>query len=185
MPRSTPDYFALRVVNTVLGGAFTSRLNTNLREQHGYAYGASSTFDMRLGAGPFFAAAGVQTDKTSESLQEFFKELTAIRTIPAEELEKAKNFVALSLPRSFETTSSIAGSLGQMFIYGLPENYFETFTDRVRAVTAADAQRVAQRYIQPDKFAIVVVGDRKVIEPGIRSLNLGPLRVVTIDEVMK
>lgn len=186
VPRSTPDYFALRVLNTVLGGAFTSRLNTNLREQHGYAYGAGSSFDMRLAAGPFYAAAGVQTDKTSESLQEFFKELAAIRTaIPEPELEKAKSYVALALPRSFETTSSIAGSLSQVFIYGLPDDYFTTFTERVRAVTAADAQKAAERYIQPDKFAVVVVGDRKVIEPGIRSLDLGPIRVVTIAEVMK
>jgi zinc protease len=186
VPRSTPDYFALRVLNTVLGGSFTSRLNTNLREQHGYSYGASSTFDMRLGAGPFFAAAGVQTDKTSESLREFFKELAAIRNaIPPEELERAKNYVALSLPRSFETTSSIAASLAQIFIYGLPDNYFATFTERVRAITVADAQRAAERYIQPDKFAVVVVGDRKTIEPGIRALNLGSLRIVTIDEVMK
>jgi predicted Zn-dependent peptidase len=186
VPRSTPDYFALRVVNTVLGGAFTSRLNQNLREQHGYAYGASSSFDMRGAAGPFSAAAGVQTDKTSEALTEFFKELEGIRKpIPADELEKAKNYVALLLPRNFETTQSLAGSLAQMFIYNLPANYFETFTEHVRAVTAADAQRVAERYIQPDKFAIVVVGDLKAIEPGIRALNLGPITTVTIDEVMK
>jgi zinc protease len=186
VPRSTPDYFALRVVNTVLGGAFTSRLNQNLREQHGYAYGASSSFDMRGAAGPFFAAAGVQTDKTSEALTEFFKELEGMRKpIPADELEKAKNYVALLLPRNFETTQSLAGSLAQMFIYNLPANYFETFTEHVRAVTAADAQRVAERYIQPDKFAVVVVGDLKTIEPGIKALNLGPITTVTIDEVMK
>lgn len=185
VPRSTPDYFALRVMNTVLGGAFTSRLNTNLREQHGYSYGASSAFDMRGAAGPFYAAAGVQTDKTSEALQEFFKELAAIRTtIPADELEKAKNYVALALPRSFETTSSIAGSLAQMFVYGLPDDYFATFTERIRAVTATDVQRAAERYIQPDKFAVVVVGDRKTIEPGIRALKLGPIRIVTMEEVM-
>ena len=186
VPRSTPDYFALRVLNTVLGGAFTSRLNTNLREVHGYAYGAGSAFDMRASAGPFYAAAGVQTDKTAESLREFFKELDAIRRpIPAEELEKAKNYVALQLPRSFETSGSLAASLSQVFIYGLPDDYFTTFTDRVRAVTPADAQRAAERYIQPDRLAVVVVGDRKAIEPGIRALNLGPIRVVTIDEVMK
>ena len=77
MPRSTPDYFALRVLNTILGGAFTSRLNQNLREVHGYAYGAGSAFDMRARAGPFYAAAGVQTDKTAEALKEFFNELDA------------------------------------------------------------------------------------------------------------
>lgn len=186
VPRSTPDYFTLRILNTVLGGAFTSRLNQNLREQHGYAYGASSSFDMRGSAGPFFAAAGVQTDKTAEALSEFFKELDAIRKpIPPDELEKAKNYVALLLPRSFETTQSLAGSLAQMFVFNLPPDYYETFTERVRAVTSADARRAAERYIQPDKFAVVVVGDLKTIEPGIRALNLGPVTTVAIDEVMK
>jgi predicted Zn-dependent peptidase len=186
VPRSTPDYFALRVLNTVLGGAFTSRLNQNLREQHGYAYGASSSFDMRGAAGPFYAAAGVQTDKTAEALSEFFKELDGIRKpVPAEELDKAKNYVALLLPRNFETTQSLAGSLAQMFIFNLPADYFETFTSRVRAVTQAEVQGAAERYIQPDKFAVVVVGDLKTIEPGIRALNLGPVSTVTIDEIMK
>jgi predicted Zn-dependent peptidase len=186
VPRSTPDFFALRVLNTVLGGAFTSRLNTNLREKHGYAYGASSTFDMRAGAGPFYAAAGVQTDKTSEALREFFNELTAIRTlVPADELEKAKNYLALLLPRNFETSSNLAASLSQVFTYNLPDDYFATYTERIRAVTSADVQRVAQKYIQPDRFAVVVIGDRKIIEPGIRALNLGPLRVVSIPEIMK
>jgi zinc protease len=186
VPRSTPDYFALRVLNTILGGSFTSRLNQNLREEHGYAYGASSSFDMRTSAGPFFAAAGVQTDKTAEALTEFFKELEAIRKpIPADELEKAKTYVALALPRSFETTQRLAGSLAQMFVFNLPADYFATFTDRVRAVTAAEVQRAAERYIQPDKFAVVVVGDRKVIEPAVKALNLGPLSIAGIDDVMK
>jgi len=186
VPRSTPDFFALRVLNTVLGGAFTSRLNQNLREEHGYAYGAGSSFDMRGSAGPFYSAAAVQTDKTSEALREFFKELDAIRTpIPAAELEKAKNYLALLLPRNFETTQSLAGSLAQLFVYNLPADYYATFTDRVRAVTPADAQRAAERNLQPDKFAVVVVGDLKAIEPGIRALNLGPVTIVTIEEVLK
>jgi predicted Zn-dependent peptidase len=186
VPRSTPDFFALRVLNTILGGAFTSRLNTNLREEHGYAYGASSAFDMRAAAGPFFAAAGVQTDKTVESLQEFFKELGDIRQpIPADELAKAKNYLALSFPRSFETTRDVAGSLAPVFVYGLPEDYYATYTHRILAVTAEDVQRAAQRYIQPDKFAVLVIGDRKTIEAKVTALNLGPIRVVTVDEVMK
>jgi predicted Zn-dependent peptidase len=186
VPRSTPDFFALRVLNTILGGSFTSRLNQNLREEHGYAYGAGSTFDMRAAAGPFYASAGVQTDKTAEALTEFFKELEGIRKpIPPEEIEKAKNFVALLLPRNFETTERVAGSLAQMFIYNLPADYFATYTQRVRAVTPADLHRVAERYIQPDKFAVVIVGDRKKIEPGITALNLGPLKIVETAEVMK
>ena len=186
LPRSTPDYFTVRVLNTILGGSFTSRLNQNLREAHGYAYGAGSTFDMRSAAGPFFAYAGVQTDKTSESLTEFFKELDAIRKpIPPDEIEKAKNYVALLLPRNFETTGSLAASLAQMFVYNLPQDYFATYMQRIRAVTPADVQRAAERYIQPDKFAVVVVGDGKVIEPGIKALNLGLIRNVPIAEVMK
>ncbi len=186
VPRSTPDYFALRVLNTVLGGAFTSRLNQNLRETHGYAYGASSSFDMRASAGPFVAAAGVQTDKTAESLTEFFTELANIRTpIPDSELEKAKNYLALLLPRAFETTGSVAGSLQQQFVYGLPDDYFRTYTAHVRAVTSADVQAAARKYIQPDRMAVVIVGDLGVIEPAVKALNLGPLSVITADEVMK
>ena len=89
------------------------------------------------------------------------------------------------MPRSFETTESLAGSLAQMFVFNLPPDYFETFTARVRAVTQAEVQRAAERYIQPDKFAVVIVGDRKVVEPGIKALNLGPIKTVEIDEVMK
>lgn len=186
VPRSTPDFFALRVLNTVLGGAFTSRLNQNLRETHGYAYGASSSFDMRASAGPFVAAAGVQTDKTAEALTEFFRELDGIRApIPGDELEKAKNYLALLLPRNFETTGSVAGSLEQQFVYALPDDYFKTYTERVRAVTAAQVQAAAQKYIQPGKFAVVIVGDRKVIEPSVKALNLGPLAIITAAEVMK
>lgn len=185
VPRSTPDYFALRVLNTVLGGAFTSRLNTNLREVHGYSYGAGSSFDMRTAAGPFYATAGVQTDKTAESLQEFFKELDAIRTpIPQEELEKAKRYLALSFPRNFETTAGVTASLAQLFIYRLPDDYYGAFTKRIMAVTSDEVLRAAQRYIQPDKFAVVVIGDRKAIESGMRGLKLGPVRIVTVEEVM-
>ncbi len=186
VPRSTPDYFALRVLNTILGGSFTSRLNQNLREAHGYAYGASSVFDMRRGAGPFYATAGVQTDKTADALTEFFKELDGIRKpIPPDEVEKAKNYVALLMTRNFETTESMAGSLATAFVYNLPPDYFSTFTERVRAVTAAEVHAAAERYIQPDKFAVVVGGDRKVIEPGIKALNLGAIKVVETSEVMK
>jgi zinc protease len=186
VPRSTPDYFPLRVMNTILGEAFTSRLNQNLREAHGYAYGATSRFDMRGAAGPFYAAAGVQTDKTSESLTEFFKELEGIRkAVPPAEVEKAKNYLALLMPRNFETTGSLANSLAQMFVFNLPADYYATYTQQVRAVTPADVQRVAEKYVQPDKFAVVVVGDRKVIEPGIKALNLGPIRTVDVDEILR
>ena len=182
--RSTPDYFPLTVLNTILGGSFTSRLNNNLREVHGYAYGAGSGFDMRAEPGPFFATAGVQTDKTSESLKEFFNELMAIqKPVPADELARAKNYVSLRYPSAFESTGDISRRLEDMLIYKLPEDYFTKYVQNIQAVTAADVERVAQKYIQPGKFTVVVVGDLKTIEAGVRGMNLGQLKVMTIDEV--
>jgi zinc protease len=184
VPRSTPDYFPLQVLNTILGGSFTSRLNNNLREVHGYSYGAGSSFDMRGGAGPFSASAGVQTDKTSEALKEFVNELNAIlKPVPAEELARAKNYVALRYPSAFETTGDISRRLEDALVYKLPDDYFSKYVQNIQAVTAADVQRAAQKYIKPDHLAVVIVGDLKVIEPRVRALNLGPIKVMTIDEV--
>ena len=184
VPRSTPDYFPIAVMNTVLGGAFSSRLNLNLREKHGYTYGAQSQFDMRLGAGPFVAAAGIQTDKTADALKEFFIELNGIRQpVPADELTRAKHYVSLRYPLGFETTGDIALRLEQALVFHLPEDYFSTYVQRIEAVTAAEVQRVAQKYIAPDKFAVVIAGDRAAIEPGIRALNLGPIKIMTVDDV--
>lgn len=184
VPRSTPDYFPLLVLNTILGGSFSSRLNTNLREQHGYTYGASSSFDMRLSAGPFTAGAGVQTDKTRESLQEFFVELNRIlEPVPADELSRARNFVTLRFPGSFETTGDISRRLEEALVYRLPDAYFTSYVQNVAAVSAADLQRVARRYIQPDRVAVTVVGDRKTVEPALRALNLGPVTVLSIDDI--
>jgi zinc protease len=186
VPRSTSDYAALEVLNTILGGSFTSRLNQNLREKNGYSYGASSAFDMRLSAGPFLAAAGVQTDKTGPAVGEFFNELNAIvKPIPADELAKAKNYVALSFPGEFETTGDLARKLEELVVYNLSDDTFSNFVPAVTTVTAADLQRLAAQYIQPDKMAVVVVGDRKLIEGPIRQLNLGPINFITIDELFR
>jgi len=184
VPRATPDYFPIQVMNTILGGSFSSRLNMNLREQHGYTYGASSGFDMRASAGPFTASAGVQTDKTSESLTEFFNELNGIlKPVPAEELSRAKNYIALRYPGGFETTGDISRRLEDALVYHLPDDYFSSYVQKIQAVTAADVQRIAQKYIAPGRFAVVVVGDEKTIEPRIQSLNLGPIKKLTVDDV--
>ena len=186
VPRSTPDYAALEVMNTILGGSFTSRLNQNLREQHGYAYGAGSAFDMRLSAGPFAARASVQTDKTAESVTEFFNELTGMREpIPAEEVDKARNYVALSYPGQFETTSGIAGQIAELIVYGLADDTLARFVSRVMAVTPADVARVAKTYLQPERFAVVIVGDRQAVEAGIRALGLGPITVLSVQDVVR
>ena len=185
VPRSSPDYFPLLVLNTILGGSFTSRLNQNLREKNGYAYGASSGFDMRLSAGPFVAAAGVQTDKTAESVREFFNELNGIlQPIGADEIAKAKNYIALGFPAEFESSADLSRRLEELMVYQLPDDYFERYTSNVQAVNADAVQKMAKTYIQPSRFAVVVVGDRKTIEPGIRALNLGPVRVMSVDEAL-
>jgi zinc protease len=185
VPRSTPDYFPLQVLNTILGGSFTSRLNQNLREQHGYSYGAGSRFDMRLFAGPVFANAGVQTDKTSEALREFFNELNGIRKpVGADELAKAKNYLAFGFPSQFETIGDFSAQLEQLLVYGLPETYYADYIKNLQAVTAEAVLKAATTYIQPDRFLVVVVGDRAVIEPGIRALNLGMVRTMSIQEAL-
>jgi len=185
VPRSAPDYFPLQVLNTILGGSFTSRLNQNLRETHGYSYGASSRFDMRLSAGPFFAGAGVQTDKTAEALREFFNELTAIgKPIPADELTKAKNYVAFGFPSNFETIGDFSAQIEQQIVYGLPDSYYADYVKNIQAVTAEAVAKTAATYIQPQRFLVVVVGDRKAIEPGIRALNLGMVRTMSVQEAL-
>jgi predicted Zn-dependent peptidase len=185
VPRATPEYFTLEVMNTILGGSFTSRLNQNLREEHQYSYGASSRFDMRLSAGPFFAGAGVQTDKTSEAIREFFNELNGIaKPVGAEELTKAKNYIALSFPSEFETLGDLSSHMEELVAYTLPDTYFTQYIDNIQAVTSAGVQKAAATYIQPKSFAVVVVGDRKVIEQGVRALNLGPVRVMSVEEAI-
>ena len=185
--RSTPDYFKIQVTNTILGGSFSSRLNQNLREEHGYAYGAGSGFDMRLSAGTFVARAAVQTDKSADALHEFFNELNAISAKPVSdaELTRAKNYVALSFPGQFETSRDLSQQIEELIVYKLPEDYFQRYVPEIQKVTAADVQKAATTYIQPSKFAVVVVGDRRVIEAGIRALKLPqPIRVMTVDEAL-
>jgi zinc protease len=185
VPRSTPDYPTLQVLNTILGGSFTSRLNTNLRETHGYSYGAFSGFEERISPGAFSARAGVQTDKTADALKEFFNELTGIlKPIPGEELDKAKNYVALGFPAEFESTGDLAQKMEEQLVHSLPDEYFPSYIRSVVQVTKPAVEKAAARYIQPDKFAVVIVGDRKVIESGVRALNLAPIEFLTIEQAL-
>jgi len=175
--RTTPDWFALEVLNTIVGGAFTSRLNQNLRETHGYTYGAFSQFAPRRLNGAFVALASVVTAKTDSSLVEFLKELRRIRdeAVPPPELAKAKAYLTLGLPGDFETTGGAAARFRELLAFGLPLDYYDRYVDRINAITGADVQRVAREYIDPDHFDIVVVGDKSQIEAGIKALNEGPI----------
>jgi predicted Zn-dependent peptidase len=183
-PRSTPDFHELEVMNTLLGGSFTSRLNDSLREQHGYAYGAGSSFGYRQAGGIFQAAADVQTQSTSEALAELMKELQRIGTPPtAEEAERARNYLALGYAEEFETNAQVASKVAEQIVYGLPEDFYATFVPRALAVGPAEIQRVGPA-ADPTHAVIVVVGDRKAIEPGLRALGLGPIVVRTVDDVL-
>jgi zinc protease len=173
--RDNPDFVPLSVMNSILGGQFTSRVNLNLREEKGYTYGARSGFSFRRGAGPFSASADVQTAVTKESVAEFMKELNGIRgAIPVteKELEYNKQSIIRRFPQGFETNGQISGQLSNLLIYGLPDTYFNDYIAKVNAVTVADVNRVANKYLDPSNMAIVIVGDKSVIEGKLQDLGL-------------
>jgi predicted Zn-dependent peptidase len=183
--RLTADFNSLIVMNTILGGSFTSRLNNNLREIHGYTYGANSRFIFRPIPGSFIASSSVQTEVTDKALFEFFNELNAIREpIPEDELARGKNLVALSYPGSFQTVAEIAGQLDEMIQYNLQENYFSTYMDKILSVKNNDVNAVAKKYIVPEQMIVVVVGDRIKVEEGIKKLNLGEIKNLSIEDVL-
>ena len=175
--RANPDYVPIEVMNTGLGGLFSSRINMNLREKNGYTYGAGSVFQFRRGPGPFFTYSSVRTDVTAPAVHEIFNELERMRAtdVSAEELKIAKDSFARSLPGLFETTGQAAQSVAQLFIYNLPLDYYRSLPAKIDAVTVADVRRVAGKYLLPDSMVIVAVGDRSKIEPELSKLNLGKI----------
>ena len=177
--RSTPDFVPLQVMNNELGGLFSSRINMNLREQHGYSYGARSGFAFRRNGGPFTIFAGVRTDATAPAVTEIFKEVEGIiaKPVTAEQLRKAKDALANSIPAAFETSQNAVNSFSNIFVYDLGLDYYTRYAERVNAVTAAQALDVAKKYIVPGRLVVIAVGDRAAIEADLRKLNLGPVEV--------
>jgi zinc protease len=172
--RMNPDYFPIVVMNTILGGGFTSRINMNLREDKGYTYGARSGFTFRRGAGPFQAGGDIQTAVTKEAIAEFMKELNDIRggrPVTQKELDYNKQSLIRRYPSGFETVGAMSNQLSNLVVYGLPDTYFNDYMSKVNAVTIEDVDRVAKKYLDPAKMAIVIVGDRTVIEPGLKELG--------------
>ncbi|WP_353265280.1 pitrilysin family protein [Gemmatimonas sp.] len=176
--RSTADYYPLMVMNTALGGSFTSRLNNTLREVKGYTYGAGSSFSLRRDAGPFTARAEVVSAKTDSALIEFMKELNGIRQpLPASELAKVKRYLQLGYADGFESTSDIASQIANLVPYNLPLSTLGAFNAGIGRVTSADVQRVAAKYVSPGALTIVIAGDRASIEPALKATKIAPVDV--------
>jgi zinc protease len=177
--RSSPDFRPLQVMNNALGGLFSSRINMNLREQHGYSYGTYSQFVFRRNPGPFTVAGGVRTDATAASVSEVFKEIAGMieKPMTQEELQKSKDSLANSIPAAFETSQNAVNSFSNIFVYDLGLDYYTRYAQQVNAVTAAQALDVAKRYIVPDRLVVIAVGDRKAIEADLRKLNLGSVEI--------
>jgi len=176
---NSPDLQAIQVMNYTLGGAFASRINMNLREAHGYTYGASSQYVAYRAAGPFVAGGLVRTDITGPAAKELMYEIKRFPENPPtdEEIKMAKDARIQSLPGQFETTAAIAGSMGSIFIYNRPLDYYATLPAKYRAVTTADVARVAKEDIHPDQLIIVAAGDRAKIEPGLKEAGVGPIEI--------
>lgn len=177
--RATGDYFPLTVLNTVLGGSFTSRLNTRLREEKGYTYGARSSFALRRRVGPFVAGAAVHTPVTDSAVVDFLAEMRRVaeEPVPNEELERAKNYVALRLPQGFETAADLSTRIAELVLNDLPLDYYDGYVDSVLAVTADEVQAAARTYLTGG-LAIVVVGDRATVEEPLRALGVGEVVVL-------
>jgi zinc protease len=183
-PRNNPDEIAIETMNNILGGNFGARINMNLREDKHWSYGAQSVLIGARGQRPFIVIAPVQTDKTRESLAEIDKELRGIlgdKPPTPEELAKAQDNQTLSLPGSRETIGEVGSSIGNLVEYGLPDDYYEKYAGRVRALRIPDIEAAAKRVVRPDSLVWVVVGDRAKIEAGVRELNLGEVKFLDAD----
>jgi zinc protease len=179
LPRSSEDYVPVLVMNTVLGGLFSSRINMNLREKNGFTYGAFSQFSFRRGAGPLLAGAQVRSDVTIPAVKELFNELGRIGSAPltAGELEMGKDYVVRSLPASFETNELTAERISDLWAYDLPKDYFRLLPARVEAVTSDQALRAASKYVHPGNMLLITIGDKDKIADGLEKLNFGPVEV--------
>ncbi len=180
--RSTEDYFPLTVMNALLGGVFNSRINLNLRERHGYTYGARSAFAFRRLAGPFVVSAPVRNEVTLESITEVLNELRRIRTgdIETRELDDTKNYLAGVFPATVQSASDIAGRLLDMELYDLPQDYFDRYRENIAAVVAEDVTRVAHKYIDPERALIVIVGNAGQIREPLGTLGY-PIHDLDVD----
>ena len=182
LPRNHRDFFPALVMNAVLGGLFGSRINMNLREEHGYTYGASSYYDWRRGPGPFVVSTAVQSDVTAPALKEIFSEIDRIRVekISEEELSLARDYLDGVFPIRYETTTAIASALASLIIYGLSGDYYDTYRTRVRQVTTDDVLRAAADHLHPELLQTVIVGDAAAIKDSVAASRFGELQLYSV-----
>jgi zinc protease len=183
VPANSPELPALQVMNYTLGGSFASRINMNLREEHGYTYGASSGFQGYRSGGQFVAGGLVRTDVTAPAAKELMKEITQFPANPPTEAElnASKDALVQSLPGQFETTFATTRAMQSIFLYDRPLDYYATLPEKYRAVTADDVAKVAKDDLHPNNLVIVTAGDRTKIEPGLKDAGLGPVEVRDIN----
>jgi zinc protease len=161
----------------VLGGLFSSRVNMNLREQHGYTYGAFSSLPENREPGPYTISAAVRTDVTGASAKEILKEVDGMLSSPItdDELRLAKESIARSLPAYFQSTSSTAATFGQLYLLDLPPDYYQGLPARLESITAEQVAEAAGKHLRPADMKVIAVGDRAKIEPQLSALRLGPM----------
>lgn len=179
VPRTHSDYFPIVVMNAILGGLFSSRINLNLREVHGYTYSASSGYDWRRQAGPFEISTAVQSEVTADAIAETLREVERMRAegVTRDELTLAVSYLDGVFPIRYETTAAIASALANMVTFGLPENYFDTYRGNITAVTAGDVLEAARRHVRLEELQAVVVGNPEVVQRPLEQLEMGPLSV--------
>ena len=175
--RGAQDYPAAAAMNNALGGLFSSRINMNLREEHGYTYGAFSFFRYYRGMGPFLAGAQVRADVTAPAAEQLFKELDGLHSRPLTdaELRLSKDSIIRGLPGDFESAERVNGQLAALWLFGLPLDYYTKLPAAIEGVTSADAQQAAAKYIHPENMLVIAVGDKSKIEAGLKDLKLGPV----------
>ena len=176
--RRTPDYAPLLVMNAILGGQFTSRVNLKLREEKAFTYGARTSFDWKRGLAPFALSTSVHTAATAEAIADSSAEIEGIRgsrPVTDGELAHAKAALTRGYPAGFETAAQVARAVSQLALYDLPDTYFSDFVPTVGAVTAGDVTRVAAHYLDPARLTALVVGDANVVADSLRTLSFGEL----------
>jgi len=182
--RRHPDYFALRIMNSILGGAFTSRLNLNLREKHGFTYGVRSAFTFRRAPGPFLIQTAVSTEVTVRAVEEIVKELRLLHDEGALEREvaDATAYLAGVVPLEFQTTGQVSARFADLVLYDLPDDHYSRLRDEFLAVTPADVARVASEYLRPDALTLCIVGDASEIGDALATTGLGAVEIHEVPE---